>query len=156
MIGLALDIRVDNGPGGTCLVRQSGPVRGGSSIEPAPISVAGAAMSLDGKEMGAPKAAATGGVLCRPLTAPMPHYMTNRGVSDPPTSAAGPFGPRPRRVAHAPIPCPVVAATRGPVRGRLSVHRGCPPDAYSNAGATRHMPVRDTKPRVFGRNEPWL
>lgn len=73
MSGLALDNRVDKGPGGTCLVRRPGSARGGSSAEPARVPIAKDAMSLDGNEMGAPHADATGGVLCRPPTAPGPH-----------------------------------------------------------------------------------
>lgn len=110
MRGLALDNRVDNGPGGTCLVRRPDSAPGRSFPEPARVPVAKDAMSLEGNGMGAPQGEATGGVLCRPPTATRQHYMTNRGVSDPPTSAAGPFGARPRRVAHAPIPCPARAA----------------------------------------------
>lgn len=113
-------------------------------------------ISLQVQEMVADAPARTGGGLCRPQQSGNYRFTTNRGVSDPPPSAATPFRRRPQRVAHPPIPCPVVAAVRGPVRDRLSVHRGCPPDASSHAGANRRMSGRDTKPRVFGRNEPWL
>ena len=113
-------------------------------------------ISLQAQEMAADATRRTGGGLCRPRHSRNYRFMTNRGVSDPPLSAATPFRRRPQRVAHAPIPCPVVAVIRGPVRDRLSVYRGCPPDASSHAGANSRMSGRDTKPSVFGRNEPWL
>jgi hypothetical protein len=84
MRGLALDNRVDNGPGGTCLVRRPESAPGRSSAKAARVPVGKDAMSLDGNEMGAPQGEATGGVLCRPPTATRPHYMTNRGVVGPP------------------------------------------------------------------------
>jgi hypothetical protein len=84
MRGLALDNRVDNGPGGTCLGRQRGAAPERSPAEPAPVPVVRGAMCLCGREISAPAADATGGVLCRPPRAPKPHYMTNRGVGRPP------------------------------------------------------------------------
>ena len=156
MSGTALDNRVDNRLGGTCLVRQAEPAAERTVLEREPASHVPCVMALPCKEMQAPTANATGGVLCRPPSAADTHYTANRGVSDPPISAAGPFDPRPRRVAHAPIPCPVRAADPGPARVRLSVHRGCPLGASLHAGTIAACLAVTLLTDLSEGHEPWL
>ena len=152
----ALDNRVDNRPGGTCLVLQAESRAGRPVLERQPAAHDPCAMALPSKGMQARAADVTGGVLCRPPSAPDTHYTSNRGVSDPPISAAGPFDPRPRRVAHAPIPCPVRAADPGPARVRLSVHRGCPLGASLHAGTIAACLAVTLLTDLSEGHEPWL
>ena len=67
------------------------------------IARVGTRMSNAVRQIAPRTASQRGGVLCRPQATTVAREVWNRGVSDPQNGPAISDGPRPRRVAHAPL-----------------------------------------------------